>query len=179
MKKRVLILATMIIAMLAFAACGKEKIGPVAEENAYVNFDGVKLPMTITWEDFQDFMDEHDWTFIDDEDEFPHEGHDYGGGYINTNCGEVYFYFMDNEDDTGFELRSVNFDYDDTDGKVSCQGITNSTKREQVDKVLEIEFENDDCISYYLDDYLTISLVDLWEGKYTIHVERTMHHMRK
>lgn len=180
MKKRFLVLIAMVVAMLAFTACsGKEKIGPVAEKDAYVNFDGVKLPMTISWDDFQKFMDKHDWTFIDDEDEFPHEGHEYGGGYINTNCGKVHFYFMDNEDKTGFELRNVSFDYDDLTKKVSCQGITTSTKKEELDKVLELEFENEYGVSYYLDDYLTIYLGDLWKGHYSIIIERTMHHMRK
>ncbi len=180
MKKRFLVLVAMVVAMLAFAACsGKEKIGPVAEEDAYVNFDGVKLSMTITWEDFLKFMDKHDWTFIDDEDEFPHDDQYWGSGYIKTNCGKVDFSFMANEDETGSELRGVTFFASDTNGKISCQGITNSTKREEVDKALELESESEYCLSYYLDDYLTINMRDLWKGKYDIHVDREMYRMRK
>ena len=70
-------------------------ISAVNEEDAVIDFDGVKLPMTISWEEFKQFMTDNGWTFEDDEDEFPCEKHPlYGNGFINTNCGKVYFNFL-------------------------------------------------------------------------------------
>lgn len=151
----------------------------VKEEDAYVDFDGVKLPMVITWEDFEKFMEEHNWEFIDERDDFPSEDKFGGGGYILTNCGAVNFEFMDNADNTGFELRGLMFYASDTNGKISCNGVTNKVKREYLDKTLELRSENDSTISYYLDKYLYVYLVDEYQGKFDISIERELYPSRK
>lgn len=151
----------------------------VKEEDVYVDFDGVKLPIVITWEDFKEFMKENDWEFIDNEKKFPNEKTFTGNGRIGTNCGIVSFRFMENSDKTGSELRAVKFCTSDTHGKVSCCGISNKVKREDLDKTLELESESDTTITYYLDKYLYISLVDEYNGAYDITIKRELYPSRK
>lgn len=160
-------------------------VAAVKEEDAYVDFDGVKLPIVITWEDFEKFMEEHDWEFIDDRDDFPSEDQFSGAGEILTNCGTVDFKFMENADGTGSELRDVMFYASYTNGKISCCGITNKTKRETLDKILELESENEFSVNYYLDEYLYVALVDTYhgidehQGDYDISIERKLYPSRK
>lgn len=154
-------------------------VAAVKEEDAYVDFDGVKLPIVITWEDFEKFMEEHNWEFIDERDDFPSEDKFSGSGAIMTNCGSVDFRFMKNVDGTGSELREVMFYASYTNGKISCNGITNKVKRENLDKTLELRSENDSTISYYLDKYLYVYLVDEYQGKFDIAIERELYPSRK
>ncbi len=154
-------------------------VAAVKEEDAYVDFDGVKLPVVITWDEFKEFMKENDWEFIDDEEDFPNEEKLIGGGYINTNCGKVDFIFMKNADGTGSELRSVKFCTSDTNGKISCCGITNKVKKENLDKKLDLKSESDSTITYYLDKYLYVSLVDEYNEAYDISITRELYQRRK
>ncbi len=199
MKKRFLVLTAVAALMVAMTACGssdsakddsdkkdskkKNKIVAVKEEDAVIDFDGVELPIDITYQEFLEFMEENDWEWTsaygEDEDELPNEAKgDFDGGcYLNTNCGRVYVFFMDSEDKSCSVFRYVRFEQDD----ISVSGITIDTPVEKVAKVLELESEYESGISFYLDDHLTVTYVDdnfLNEGYDCIFVERTFFHMR-
>ena len=147
-------------------------ISAVKEEEAVVDFDGVKLPMTITWEEFKRFMTDNNWTFADDEDEFPSEKRGLtGGGFINTNCGKVKFKFSENEDNTKSVLMSIIAYNSYCPATISVSGINAETSVADLKNILTpVEGSETD---FYLDDYLIISVNDA-----AFSVERTFFHMR-
>lgn len=161
----------------------KHTISAVKEDDAVIDFNGIKLPMNITYQEFLNFMKENNWEWTSayavDEEDLPNEskGDYHGACYLNTNCGRVYISFMPNEDKTFSVLRYVRFDQTN----ISIAGITINTPLEAVKEVLETESEWDNGIAFYLDDYLFIEYIDdnyLNEGYDTICVERKFFHMR-
>lgn len=146
-------------------------ISAVKEEEAVVDFDGVKLPMTITWEEFKQFMADNGWTFEDDEDEFPNEKDLSGGGLVNTNCGKVKFRFDENEDGTQSVLMSVLAYSAYSPATISISGINAETSIEELAKVLK-PIENNEA-GFYLDDYL-----EVYVSEATFSIVRTFFHMR-
>lgn len=160
----------------------QEIISAAKEEEIVVDFDGVKLPLCITWEDFQKFMTEHNWTLVDDKSSFPrYERKEFsGGGLILTNCGEVEFYFTENETNTEAVLSKV-FVYSDNSGtKVSINGITCKTTEKELSKSLTAK-EGSDAV-YYMDDFVEIGLCETeindTDGMVNFYIERTPFHMR-
>ena len=147
-------------------------ISAVKEEEAVIDFDGVKLPMTISWDEFKQFMADNGWTFEDDEDEFP--GGDKplkGRGYINTNCGKVYFSFRENADETQAVLVDVEIYSVNCPATISISGININTSADELSKVLA-PVENAPN-RFYLDQYLTVQVDDA--GMF---ISRTYFHMR-
>jgi len=143
----------------------------VKEEEAVIDFDGVKLPMTISWEEFKQFMADNNWTFEDEEDEFPNENKLSGGGLVNTNCGKVKFRFDKNEDGTQSVLMSVLAYSVYSPATISISGINAETSVEELAKILK-PVENNEA-GLYLDDYLTVYVSDA-----TFSIVRTFFHMR-
>ena len=161
----------------------KHTISAVKEDEAVIDFNGIKLPINITYQEFLIFMEEYNWKWTSayavDEEDLPNESKgDYDGEcYLDTNCGRVLIRFMPNEDETFSVLRYVRFDQTN----ISIAGISINTPFEAVKEVLEIEHVGDYSIAFYLDDYLFINYVDdnyLNEGYDTICVERKFFHMR-
>lgn len=147
-------------------------ISAVKEEDAVIDFDGVKLPITISWEEFKQFMTDNNWTFEDDEDEFPCEKHPlYGNGFINTNCGKVYFNFQENEDNTEAVLMDVTAYRVYCPATISISGINAETSIETLKEILT-PVENSET-GFYLDDYLEVNINDA-----AFSVSRTFFHMR-
>jgi len=160
----------------------KGKIAPVKEEDIVVDFDGIKLPLCITWEDFQKFMTENNWTLVDDKVSFPrYERNDFsGGGEILTNCGIVDFRFMENETNTESVLRSIYVSSDNSGTKVSVNGITCKTTEKELAKSLTAK-EGSDAV-FYMDDFVVISLCETeitdTDELANLHIIRTPFHMR-
>lgn len=146
-------------------------ITTVKEADAVVDFDGIKLPMTITWEEFKQFMADNNWTFEDDEDDFPTDSNLLGNGFVNTNCGKVHFKFNKNEDGTKSVLMSVTVYKTYSPATVSIAGINIETTTDELSKVLATVEDRDD--KFYLDDYLTVTIADE-----SFSVNRTYFHMR-
>lgn len=147
-------------------------ISAVKEEDAVIDFDGVKLPMTITWEEFKQFMTDNGWTFEDEEDEFPCEKHPlYGFGFINTNCGKVHFNFQENADKTEAVLMDVVAYKVYCPTTISISGINAETSVADLKAVLTPVENSED--SFYLDDYLIVTV-----NETAFSVERTFFHMR-
>ena len=147
-------------------------ISPVKEEEAVIDFDGVKLPLTITWEEFKQFMTDNGWTFEDDEDDFPGEKRGLtGNGFIKTNCGKVFFHFDENEDKTQSVLMYVTAYRVYCPATISISGINADTPLDMLSAVLT-PVENSDT-SFYLDEYLTVNSND---AAFTI--DRVFFHMR-
>ena len=161
----------------------KHTISAVKEDDAVIDFNGIKLPINITYQEFLNFMEENNWEWTSayavDEEDLPNESKgDYSGEcYLNTNCGRVVVRFMANEDNTCSVLRNVKFDQPN----ISIAGISINTPAEVVKEVLEIEHVGKSSMGFYLDDYLFINYIDdnyLHEGYDTISVERKFFHMR-
>lgn len=147
-------------------------ISAVKEEDAVVDFDGIKLPMTITWEEFKQFMTDNGWTFEDDKDEFPCEKHPlHGRGFINTNCGKVSFNFQENADKTEAVLMSVVAYKVYCPATISISGINAETSIDTLKEILT-PVENSET-GFYLDDYL-----EVYVGDAAFSVSRTFFHMR-
>lgn len=146
-------------------------ITTVKEEEAVVDFDGVKLPMTISWEEFKQFMADNGWTFEDDEDEFPTESKLTAGGFVNTNCGKVHFKFNKNEDGTKSVLMSVTVYKSYSPNTVSIAGINTETTKEALANILEAVDGRDD--KFCLDTYLAVTIADE-----SFSINRTYFHMR-
>lgn len=146
-------------------------ISAVKEEEAVIDFDGVKLPMAISWEEFKQFMADNGWTFEDDEDDFPTDSNLLGNGFVNTNCGKVHFKFNKNEDGTKSVLMSVTVYKTYSPATVSIAGINIETTKDELSKVLATVEDRDD--KFYLDDYLTVTIADE-----SFSVNRTYFHMR-
>lgn len=147
-------------------------ISAVKEEEAVIDFDGVKVPMTITWEEFKQVMADNNWTFEDDEEDFP--GGDKplkGRGYVNTNCGKVYFSFRENADETQAVLVDVEIYAVNCPATISIAGININTSADELSKVLT-PVENAPN-RFYLDQYLTVQVDDA--GMF---ISRTYFHMR-
>lgn len=144
-------------------------ITTVKEEDAVIDFNGVKLPVTITWEDFKVFMTENNWTFKDSEDYFPGKRLS-GDGYVYTNCGPVYFSFNKNEDKTKSVLMRVVYYNFEVTGSISISGISYNTSKELLDAYIT-PIEN----KYYLDEYLSAEINEK-EGNFII--ERTHFNLR-
>jgi len=147
-------------------------ISTVKEEEAIIDFDGVKLPMAISWEEFKQFMADNNWTFEDDEEDFP--GGDKplkGRGYVNTNCGKVYFSFRENADETQAVLVDVEIYAVNCPATISIAGININTSADELSKVLT-PVENAPN-RFYLDTYLTVQVDDA--GMF---ISRTYFHMR-
>lgn len=147
-------------------------ISAVKEEDAVIDFDGVKLPMSISWEEFKQFMADNNWTFEDDEDEFPCEKHPlYGNGFINTNCGKVSFNFQQNADKTEAVLMGVVAYKVYCPATISISGINAETSIDTLKEILTpIE---DSETGFYLDDYLKVYVSDT-----QLSISRTFFHMR-
>lgn len=147
-------------------------ISAVKEEEAVIDFDGVKLPMTISWEEFKQFMTDNNWTFEDDEDEFPGGKKELKGrGYVNTNCGKVYFSFRENADETQAVLVDVEIYSVNCPATISIAGININTSTDELSEVLTL-VENTSN-RFYLDTYLTVQVDDA--GMF---ISRTYFHMR-
>lgn len=147
-------------------------ITTVKEAEAIIDFDGVKLPMAISWEEFKQFMADNNWTFEDDEEDFP--GGDKplkGRGYVNTNCGKVYFSFRENADETQAVLVDVEIYAVNCPATISIAGININTSADELSKVLT-PVENAPN-RFYLDTYLTVQVDDA--GMF---ISRTYFHMR-
>ena len=144
-------------------------ISTVKEEDAVIDFNGVKLPVTITWEEFKVFMTENNWTFKDSEDNFPGKRLS-GGGYIYTNCGPVDFLFNKNEDKTKSVLMKVIYYNFEVTEPISISGISYNTSKELLGTyIAPIEDK------YYLDEYLS---VDINEEEGNFIIERTHFNLR-
>ena len=117
-------------------------------------------------------MADNNWTFEDDEDEFPCEKHPlYGNGFINTNCGKVYFNFQENEDNTGAVLMDVTAYRVYCPAIISISGINAETSIDTLKEILT-PVENSET-GFYLDDYLEVNINDA-----AFSVSRTFFHMR-
>ena len=146
-------------------------ITTVKEAEAIIDFDGVKLPMAISWEEFKQFMVDNSWTFEDEEDDFPSESNLLGNGFVNTNCGKVHFKFNKNEDGTKSVLMSVTVYKSYSPNTVSIAGINTETTIDELSEVLTTVEDRDN--KFYLDDYLTVTIADE-----SFSVNRTYFHMR-
>lgn len=158
----------------------KEVITAVKEEEIVVDFDGVKLPLAITWDDFKKFMTENNWTFVDKEKNFPSDKKFYGSGIILTNCGEVEFYFTENETNTEAVLGSIYISSDISGTKISIHGINCKTTEEKLSKVLTAKPNTES--TFYLDDFVEIRLSEIeiedTDGMVDLAIERIPFHMR-
>lgn len=147
-------------------------ISAVKEEDAVIDFDGVKLPMSISWEEFKQFMADNNWTFEDDEDEFLCEKHPlYGNGFINTNCGKVSFNFQQNADKTEAVLMGVVAYKVYCPATISISGINAETSIDTLKEILTPIEDSD--VGFYLDDYLKVYVSDI-----QLSISRTFFHMR-
>jgi len=144
----------------------------VKEEEAVVDFDGVKIPMTITWEEFKQVMADNNWTFEDDEDDFPCEKHPlHGKGFINTNCGKVSFNFQKNADETEAVLMAITAYKAYCPATISISGINAETSVDTLKEILTPIEDSD--VGFYLDDYLKVYVSDT-----QLSISRTFFHMR-
>jgi len=147
-------------------------ISAVKEEEAVVDFDGVKIPMTITWEEFKQVMADNNWTFEDDEDDFPCEKHPlHGKGFINTNCGKVSFNFQKNADETEAVLMAITAYKAYCPATISISGINAETSVDTLKEILTPIEDSD--VGFYLDDYLKVYVSDT-----QLSISRTFFHMR-
>ncbi len=149
---------------------------PVKETDAYVDFDGVKLPLVITWPEFQKFVADNNWQF-EDLDDFPNDkGRTSGYGTVITNCGKVNVNFMADKDGKGSVLRGVTLYCNYVNDKVSISGINNDTTVLELEQVLEFKEGTDSGRTYYLDKYLYVSLMDydLNEGRAHVSISREL-----
>lgn len=158
-------------------------ISAVKESEAYIDFDGIKLPMDITYQEFLEFMANNNWewtaAYTVDESDLPNEekGMFHGECYLMTNCGRVKVRFMPSEDESHSVLRYVKFEQTN----ISIAGITRETSIETIEKVLSLKSKSDTGISFYLDDHLIITFADdnfLQDGYDAITVGRKFFHMR-
>lgn len=189
---RLFMVLMLLVVVMGLVACDKSdnekenktetKITKMKESEAYIDFDGVKLPIDITYKEFLDLMEANDWKWYSqygvDKDDLPNEekGDFHGECYLSTNCGVVNVRFMPNEDKTCSVLRYVHF----TDSNISIAGITINTPLEKIKEVLESE-ESETALSFYLDDYLNVDFIDdnyLEDGYDSIKVGRVFFHMR-
>ena len=127
-------------------------ITTVKEEDAVIDFNGVKLPVTITWEEFKVVMTENNWTFKDSEDNFPGKRLS-GNGYIYTNCGPVRFFFSENEAQTESVLMKVVIYKDDVTSPINISGISYNISKELLSSYIT-PIDDD----YYLDEYLSVKI---------------------
>lgn len=147
-------------------------ISAVKEEDAVVDFDGIKIPMTITWEEFKQVMADNNWTFEDDEDDFPCEKHPlHGKGFINTNCGKVSFNFQKNADETEAVLMAITAYKAYCPATISISGINAETSVDTLKEILTPIEDSD--VGFYLDDYLKVYVSDT-----QLSISRTFFHMR-
>jgi major membrane immunogen (membrane-anchored lipoprotein) len=144
-------------------------ITTVKEEDAVIDFNGVKLPVTITWEEFKVVMTENNWTFKDSEDNFPGKRLS-GNGYIYTNCGPVRFYFSENEAQTESVLMKVVIYKDDVTSPINISGISYNISKELLSSYIT-PIDDD----YYLDEYLSVKIN---EDQNSFSIKRTFFHKR-
>lgn len=144
-------------------------ISTVKEEDAVIDFNGVKLPVTITWEEFKVVMTENNWTFKDSEDNFPGKRLS-GNGYIYTNCGPVRFFFSENEAQTESVLMKVVIYKDDVTSPINISGISYNISKELLSSYIT-PIDDD----YYLDEYLSVKIN---EDQNTFSIKRTFFHKR-
>ena len=161
----------------------KNNVTPVKESEAVINIGGVKVKLDQTWEEFKQLMADNGWTInsINSEDRFPTDDKHKGGGYIDTNIGQVRVWFMANKENNGAVLRYVEL-YPGylTSLDADICGITFTATPEELSKVLEFAEESPDGVSYKLDDWVTIALLAPNEetGLSTIKIERATFNQR-
>lgn len=156
----------------------KVQIKPVKEEEAYVDFDGVKLPIDISWEEFKTFVIANNWEFKSSEDKFPSESKLRGNAKVKTNCGLVTIYFMPDRYETKSVLEDIQIQYESLTKPVSFCGITCTSKLEELDNVLEVEIESNYSKSYYIDEYLVVSMSETDGDYYNMSVSRYNYNRR-
>ena len=155
-------------------------IKPALEKDAYVDFSGVKVPMTITWEEFQKIVSDNEWKIVSDEEDAPSDKNFHGDVEVDTNCGVVRFDFMPDAYDTVSVIEGVKIDYDILTDEVSICGISCASKLEDLDAVLKYE-ESDSADSklYYIDEYLTIRMMNRDDDKFDMSISRLPWARRK
>ena len=114
------------------------EILPTSEKDTYVDFSGIKVPVTITWEDFQKLVTDNNWKIVSDKDDAPSDANFYGDVEVETNCGVVQFNFMPDAYDTYSVLEGVNIDYDILTDKVSICCVSCTSKLADLDNNMDI-----------------------------------------
>lgn len=149
------------------------EILPTLEKDAYVDFSGIKVPVTITWEDFQKFVTDNNWKIVSDKDDAPSDANFHGDVEVETNCGVVQFNFMPDAYDTYSVLEGVNIDYDILTDKVSICGVSCTSKLADLDKALKAELsDSDNSKAYHIDDYLTVRMINRDDDKFDMSISR-------
>ncbi|MBQ2982453.1 MAG: hypothetical protein IJD58_10095 [Lachnospiraceae bacterium] len=149
------------------------EILPTLEKDAYVDFSGIKVPVTITWEDFQKFVTDNNWKIVSDKDDAPSDANFHGDVEVETNCGVVQFNFMPDAYDTYSVLEGVNIDYDILTDKVSICGVSCTSKLADLDKALKAELSDSETSkSYHIDDYLTVRMINRDDDKFDMSISR-------
>lgn len=155
------------------------EIKPTLEKEAYVDFAGIKVPVTITWEEFKKLVADKNWKIISEENA-PSSSNFHGSAEVETNCGIVQFNFMPDAYDTHSVLEGVNIDYDILTDKVNICGISCNSKLADLDKVLEAEIsDSTDSKSYYIDEYLLVRMMNRDDDKFDMSISRLPWARRK
>lgn len=156
------------------------KIQPVLEKDAYVDFAGIKVPMTITWEEFQKLVSDNAWKIVSDMEDAPSENNFHGDVEVDTNCGLVGFDFMPDAYDTVSVIEGVKIDYDILTDEVSICGISCSSKLADLDAVLKFEEADSETSKlYYIDEYLTVRMMNRDDDKFDMSISRLPWARRK
>lgn len=149
------------------------EIKPALEKDAYVDFSGIKVPVTITWEDFQKLVTDNNWKIVSDKDDAPSDANFHGDVEVETNCGVVQFNFMPDAYDTYSVLESVNIDYDLLTDNVNICGVSCTSKLADLDKALEAELSDlETSKSYHIDEYLTVRMINRDDDKFDMSISR-------
>ena len=154
------------------------EIKPALEKEAYVDFAGIKVPVTITWADFQKLVTDNNWKITSEEDA-PNSDNLHGDVEVETNCGVVQFNFMPDAYDTKSVLKGVNIDYDILTDNVNICGISCTSKLADLENTLETENETDTSKSYYIDEYLVVTMLERDDDKFDMSINRLPWARRK
>ncbi len=143
-----------------------------SEKDAYIDFDGLHLPLVITLEEFEQFMADNQWTIADDGDDWPNENRTSGYAMVQTNCGQVHFSFSYNMYDNGSELHSVDIDTSYLSAPVRFCGIDGHTTLDELNSIMELEESTDERWTYRMDEYLTVTMYTEETGVFDMSIER-------
>ena len=164
----------------------KPNITTAKEKDIVVYIAGKEVKLDQTWEEFQQMLKDYGWAFTDDRtnrwpgyDEEEKEYNYKGDGFVQTPIGKVEFYFMENENETGSVLRAMSFNYSYiTENNFNVCGVNLTTTVKEAENKLELIETNEYESIFKVDDWVTISFANTYEGKSDIRIERTMFHMR-
>lgn len=203
MKKRMIVLVAMVIAMMALAACGGRKAETtsekkssknestkenksskkktVPEDEIVVRVGDVEIPIVSTWTELSTLAFEHGWDIADSLYPKEEEKKFSKKGTILTPQGELLVSLMANEDKTEavveyIALSPFYMESDDAD----ILGVKTDTSTKKIEKSFELIESDGEIYFYKVDDYVTLKIsLNTDDGKNTVNIIRTKYRERE